>query len=157
MVQITLIQLRIMCLEAFYVYKSLQIWLDDIPERPCSNTNAEPDFGKCLKRAVEGKMNCTIPDMTSGIPTSPEGKLQRPLCSTPEQFDEYKRWFQKIAFQSEGGIYHELGCMAKCTISKYEIREGLKEGKSCTKITIIQFHSAGICYLMKMLLRKEIE
>ena len=147
-----------MCVEAFYVYKSLQVWLDNIPDRPCSDTNAEPDFGKCLTRAVEGKINCTIPDMTSGIPTPPEGELQRPLCSTSEQFDEYKRWFQEIiAFQSEGGIYDELGCMAKCTRSKYEIREGLKKGKSCAKITIIQFHSAGICYLGKMLLREEIE
>ena len=116
-----------MCVEAFYVYKSLQIWLDDIPGRPCSDTNAEPDFGKCLTRAVEGKINCTIPDMTSGIPTPPEGELQRPLCSTPEQFESYKEWFQQhIALQSEAGIYEELGCMAKCTRNEYDVREGFK-------------------------------
>ena len=120
-----------MFVEAFYVYKSLQIWLDDIPGRPCSDANAEPDFGKCLTRAVEGKINCTIPDMTSGIPTPPQGEHQRPLCTTPEQFESYKRWFQRnIAFQSEAGIYRELGCMAKCTRSKYDVREGLKRGKS---------------------------
>ena len=118
-----------MCLEAFYVYKSLQIWLNDIPGRPCSDKNAEPDFGKCLTRAVEGKINCTIPDITSGIPTQPEGELQRPLCSTPEQFESYKELFQHIAFQSEAGIYDELGCMAKCTRNKYDVREGLLKSK----------------------------
>ena len=65
--------------------------------------------------------------MTSGIPTPPEGELQRPLCSTPEQFESYKEWFQQhIALQSEAGIYEELGCMAKCTRNEYDVREGFK-------------------------------
>ena len=61
--------------------------------------------------------------MTSGVPTPPEGELQRPLCSTNEQFKSYKYWFEHIGFESEGGIYDELGCMPKCTRNKYDVRE----------------------------------
>ena len=118
-----ILQLRLLFTEAFFIYKSLQRWLDDIPGKPCSDTDAEPDFGKCLKSAVEGKMNCTIPNLTSGIPAPPKGELQRPLCSTREQFKSYKRWFEHIAFSHEGGIYDELGCMPKCTRNKYDVRE----------------------------------
>ena len=59
-------------------------------------------------------MNCTIPDMKSGIPTEPEDDIQRPLCSTSEQFQNYTKWFEHIGFISEGGIYEETGCMPKC-------------------------------------------
>ena len=75
-----------------------------------------------MKSGVERKINCTIPDMTSGSALEPEGEPLRPLCTTPEQYKRYKEWYKDIEFHSEGLIYEAFECMPKCTRNKYDIR-----------------------------------
>ena len=105
--------------EVFYGYKTEKTYLnraDSKPRKPCSDEHAEEDFGKCLKDAIERKyLKCTIPDMTSGVPKAPVGKHTMPLCSTPEQYANYKHWFNMgVAFSSEGRISKTFGCLPKC-------------------------------------------
>ena len=117
-----ILHLRSITTETFYVYKTSEAYINT-PNNICSDTHAELDFETCLKNAVERKINCTIPDMTLYNPLPTNHDLQRTVCSTPEQFTSYIRWFQHIKLQSESGIYNELGCMPKCKRNKYDIRK----------------------------------
>ena len=80
----------------------------------CSESEAKIDFGTCIRDAVEEKINCTIPDMASGVPVARVGKGVKPLCSTPEQFGNYSQIYQSMELTSEGDIYNDYGCLPKC-------------------------------------------
>jgi len=107
--------------EVYHIYKT-EMDLLDVDEEPChcprseecSEFEANIDFGSCIRDAVEEKINCTIPDMASGVPVARVGKGGKPLCSTPEQFGNYSQIYQSMELTSEGDIYKDYGCLPKC-------------------------------------------
>ena len=90
--------------------------------KPCSETEADIDFAACIRDSVEEKINCTIPDMITGVPVAPVGRGNKPLCSTPEEFGNYTEIYQSMELTSEGDIFKDYGCLPKCQRNKYDTR-----------------------------------
>ena len=86
----------------------------NLAEEPCTDTEDEIDFATCIKDSVEEKINCTIPDMVSGVPVAPVGKGDRTLCSSAEEFGNYSEIYQSMELTSEGDIFKDYGCLPKC-------------------------------------------
>ena len=110
----------IIIIDVYFVYKTDMNLLNQ-ESKPCHKTDVKLDFGKCMKDAIEAQIKCTIPDMTSGTPMAPNGKLTHPVCSSPEEFRNYTELYSTVAHLSEGDIFREFGCMPKCKESLIEL------------------------------------
>ena len=97
----------------YHIYKT-EMSLLSLSEEPCTDTEDEIDFETCIKDSVEEKINCTIPDMVSGVPVAPVGKGDRTLCSSAEEFGNYSEIYQSMELTSEGDIFKDYGCLPKC-------------------------------------------
>lgn len=87
---------------------------------PCNDTDAKIDFAWCIKKAVERKINCLIPDIMSGTPVAPEGRNDLPVCSSHEEFVNYTRMYKDMELANEADIFKNMGCLPKCKDCYYE-------------------------------------
>ena len=67
----------------------------------------------CIKRGIEQKLNCTIPDISSGEALPPDGKLNYDMCFNKEQFAKLGDLFSFDGY-TEQKFYQEFGCIATC-------------------------------------------
>ena len=99
--------------EVYHIYKT-EMDLLNLEEEPCNGTEGDIDFETCIRDSVEEKINCTIPDMMSGVPVAPVGRGDKPLCSTSEEYGNYSQIYQSMELTSEGDIFKDYGCLPKC-------------------------------------------
>ena len=83
------------------------------PDAPCDETANHITLDDCIKNAIEKRLNCTLPDMTSGRALAPNGKPINKLCSSKEEFLNYTHFF-KLSSLSELKIFQDYGCRISC-------------------------------------------
>ena len=86
----------------------------NLPDEPCNETEADIDFSACMKNAVEEKIKCSIPDIMSGTPVPSEGRGDKSVCSSHEDFLNYNTIYKTMELTSELDIFRDFGCLAKC-------------------------------------------
>ena len=99
--------------EVYQVSKT-ELDLLNLPDEPCNETKAEIDFTACIKNAVEQKIKCSIPDMTSSTATASAGNHNLPVCSSPEDFLNYTAIYEELELTSELDIFKDFQCLPKC-------------------------------------------
>ena len=97
-----------------YQVSKTELDLINLPDEPCNETEAEIDFSACMKNAVEQKIKCSIPDMTSGTPMASAGIHKLPVCSSTDDFLTYTAIYQDLEFTSESEIFKTFQCLPKC-------------------------------------------
>lgn len=133
--------------EVYHIYKT-EMDLLNLEEEPCNGTEGDIDFETCIRDSVEEKINCTIPDMMSGVPVAPVGRGDKPLCSTSEEYGNYSQIYQSMELTSEGDIFKDYGCLPKCQRNKYdtrflsEITDPEEEGTG-DRLTLFLFYPSG--------------
>ena len=97
-----------------YQVSKTELDLINLPDEPCNETEAEIDFSACMKNAVEQKIKCSIPDMTSGTPMASAGIHNLPVCSSLDDFLNYTAIYRELEFTSESEISKTFQCLPKC-------------------------------------------
>ena len=97
-----------------YQVTKTELDLLNLPDEPCNETEAEIDYSACMKNAVEQRIKCLIPNMTSGTPMAPAGNDNMPVCSSPEDFSKYTNIYRDIQMTSESDIFKDFKCLPKC-------------------------------------------
>ena len=80
---------------------------------PCADETHQMNVGQCIARGLEKKLNCAIPDMSSGDAVPPVGNLNTKLCSSEEEFSNFKESFRMSGY-TEKTLYEQFGCVAVC-------------------------------------------
>ena len=83
------------------------------------------NINECIKYGIEKKLNCTIPDLSSGEAVAPVDKLNSTLCSNSADYQNYKRLYDESvkSYPTEAAIAKEFGCIASCQGWKYKSNE----------------------------------
>ena len=72
---------------------------------------------ECFKEAVERKLNCTLPNLSSGEVVGRMSKLNKTLCSSKADYKKYTHLYDMsmpTSYPTEAAIAKELGCIASC-------------------------------------------
>ena len=80
---------------------------------PCEKEANQINVAQCIKRGMEKKLNCTIPDISSGDVVPPVGNLNTKMCNTDEDFHNYIKHFTFTGY-TEKKLNEEFGCIAPC-------------------------------------------
>ena len=83
------------------------------PDASCDETANHITLDDCIKNAIEKKLNCTLPDMSSGEALAPVGKPINKLCSSKEEFLNYTL-LRELSSISELKIFQDYGCRISC-------------------------------------------
>ena len=97
-----------------YQVSKTELDLLNLPDEPCNETDAEIDFSACIKNAVEQKIKCSIPDMSSGTAMASVGIHNLPVCSSLEDFLNYTAIYEELELTSELDIFEDFKCLPKC-------------------------------------------
>ena len=80
---------------------------------PCEEGSDQMNLELCIKRGIEKKLNCTIPDMSSGEALPPVGTLNYDICFNKEQFLRFLN-ISSLNSYTDQKLYQEFGCIAAC-------------------------------------------
>ncbi len=78
---------------------------------------AEVDFSGCLKKAIERRMNCTIPDWNEAV-KSGNTSASPDECAGEDEFKMFVDFYADIEKSSEPEIHQKTGCMPKCNVGE---------------------------------------
>ena len=92
-------------------------------DAPCDDVDngSQINLEKCITTGVEEKLNCTIPDMSSGQVEAPVGKVYERLCSSKEEFLQYV-YFDDMNRYTELQLSRDFGCTRSCQRRKYDLK-----------------------------------
>ena len=82
-------------------------------DAPCDEDSDQMNLELCIKRGIEQKLNCTIPDMSSGEALPPAGKHNYDICTNKDQFAKFGDLYSLNGY-TEQKLYQEFGCIATC-------------------------------------------
>ena len=82
-------------------------------DAPCDEDGDKLNFELCIKEGMEQKLNCTLPDISSGEALPPVGKPNNDICLKKEQLTNFIHFGSFDGF-TEQKLYQRFGCIAKC-------------------------------------------
>ena len=82
-------------------------------DAPCDEGRDQMNLELCIKRGIEQKLNCTIPDMSSGEALPTVGKPNYDNCFNEDQFTKFGDLYSMNGY-TEHKLYEEFGCIATC-------------------------------------------
>ena len=82
-------------------------------DAPCDEIGGQINLEECITKGEEEKLNCTIPDMSTGEVMAPIGKIDNKLCSSGEEFKNYTR-ISDMNYYTELQLSTDFGCTNSC-------------------------------------------
>ena len=80
-------------------------------------TDEQVNIEECIKNEIQKKLDCIIPNLTTGDVIAPDGKLNNAVCSNDKDYMNYKQLYGREmlnTWPTEAAIAKELGCIANC-------------------------------------------
>lgn len=89
-------------------------------DAPCDENGSQTNLEECITKGIENKLNCTIPDMSSGEVLAPVGEINDKICSSREEFLNYTK-LDDMNTYSELQLSRDFGCTSSCQDSSNEM------------------------------------